>query len=410
MPSLSDKLKSLGVKMGPGPAPPPRPHARYPIEQAVPGRLQATPHGEAFVVETDYPCDRPHGCAPLRVAAPTQIIAEWAREPRLTTLEPGAFAFLDTETTGLSGGAGAYAFLVGIGRCDGDRFRVTQVFLRDPAEEPALLAALTEFLRPCAALVTFNGKAFDAPLLNARGVVNRLPLPLTSLPHLDLLPLARRLWRDRLPSRALGCLEAQVLGVARTGENVESWMIPELYFDYLRTGDARPLKGVFYHNAMDVLTMAALFGHVARLLDAPLTLREGLDLVAMGRLLEDVGRLEAAAQLYERGLSRGLPGPARRDALRRLSSVRRRTGDLPAAVRLWREAARCREVYAHIELAKFYEHRQRDCREAERWASAALALVEALPPQARGPWRAALERRLKRLKRKNRDRQDGQDE
>ena len=396
--SLSDKLKSLGVKMGPGPAPPPRPRAVCPIEQAVPGRVQATPHGETFVVETDYPCERRHG--PLRVTAPPQIIAEWARDPRLTALEPDTFAFLDTETTGLAGGAGTYAFLVGVGRCDGDRFRVTQVFMRDPAEEPALLAALSEFLRPCAALVTFNGKAFDAPLLNARGVVNRLPLPLTSLAHLDLLPLARRLWRDRLPSRALGCLETQILGVTRTGENVEGWMIPELYFDYLRTGDARPLKGVFYHNAMDVLAMAALFGHVARLLDDPLNVREGLDTVAMGRLLEDLGHLEAAAQLYERGLRRDLPEPVRGDAVRRLSSVRRRTGDLPAAVQLWREAARSREVYAHVELAKFYEHRQRDYREAERWACAALTLVEALPPEARGPWRAALEHRLGRLKRK----------
>lgn len=401
MPSLSDKLKSLGVKTGPGPAPPPPlPRATCPIEQIVPGRACATPCGEAFVVETDYPQTYQHGCAPLRVTPPPQIIAEWAREPRLSTLEPGRFVFLDTETTGLVGGTGTYAFLVGVGRCDGDRFRVAQFFMRDPAEEPALLAALAESLRPCAALVTFNGKAFDAPLLNARCVANRRTLPLTSVAHLDLLPLARRLWRDRLPSRALGRLEAQILGAARTGEDVEGWLIPELYFDYLRTGDARPLKGVFYHNAMDVLAMAALFGHVARLLEDPLNAEEGSDLVAMGRLHEDLGYIEAAVRLYERGLGTTLPAPVRGDAVRRLSSVRRRTGDLPAAVQLWREAAQGREVYAHVELAKFYEHRQRDCREAERWTRAALALVDLLPPEARGPWRAALEHRLKRLRRK----------
>jgi uncharacterized protein YprB with RNaseH-like and TPR domain len=370
------------------------------VEQVVPGRARATPHGETFVVETDYPDGHRHGGAPLRVAPPPRIMAEWAREPRLSALEPGRFAFLDTETTGLVGGAGTYAFLVGVGRCDGDRFRVAQFFMRDPSEEPALLAALAEFLKPCDALVTFNGKSFDAPLLKARCVTNRLTLPLASVAHLDLLPLARRLWRDRLPSRALGCLEAQILGAARTSEDVEGWLIPELYFGYLRTGDARPLKGVFYHNEMDILAMAALFGHVARLLEDPFSAPEGSDLVAMGRLHEDLGRLETAVQLYERGLGLDLPGPVRGDALRRLSAARRRAGDLPAAVALWQEAARSREVYAHVELAKFYEHRKRDCPEAERWTRAALALVETLPPEARAPWRAALEHRLKRLRRK----------
>ena len=399
--SLSDRLKSLGVKMGPAPAPPPPARATCPVEQVVSGRACATPHGETFIVETDYPDEHRHGVAPLRVTAPPRIIAEWAREPRLSALDPGRFAFLDTETTGLVGGTGTYAFLVGVGRCEGNRFRIAQFFMRDPAEEPALLTALAEFLQPCDALVTFNGKAFDAPLLNARCVTNRLTLPLTSVAHLDLLPLARRLWRDRLPSRALGCLEAQILGATRTGEDVEGWLIPELYFDYLRTGDARPLKGVFYHNAMDVLAMAALFGHVARLLEDPFSVREGSDLVAIGRLHEDLGHIEAAVRLYERGLDLDLPGPVRGDAVRRLSAVRRRTGDLPAAVELWREAARSREVYAHVELAKFYEHRQRDCPEAERWTRAALALVDTLPPETRGPWCAALEHRLRRLRRKS---------
>ena len=409
MHSLSDKLRSLGVKPGPGPAPAP-PRGTCPIEQAVPGRPFTTSGGETFVVETVFPTEHRHGRATLRPVPLPQVLAEWAREPRLAALDPGQFAFLDTETTGLAGGTGTYAFLIGLGRVHGEGFRVTQFFMRDPAEEPALLTAMTETLRPCAAFVTFNGKAFDAPLLNARGVANRLPLPLKSAAHLDLLPLARRLWRDRLPSRALGYLETHILQAARTGDDVEGWMIPQMYFDYLRTGDARPLRKVFYHNATDLLALAGLFGHVARLLHDPLgqPLEHGADLIALGRLFEDLDRADEAVSLYEQGLGRGLPGALRRDALRRLSAAHRRRGDLSAAVGLWRDAALARDVHAHVELAKFFEHRRRDFAGAEGWARAALTLVDApdFPPHERARWRAELEHRLNRLNRKNRGRKE----
>lgn len=405
--SLSDKLKSLGVKMGPRDLPP-RPRADHPIEQVVPGRFHATPRGETFVVETLYPPEYRHGHAALCVATSLRIVSEWAREARLAGLEPGAFVFLDTETTGLVGGTGTYAFLIGVGRCDGQHFRLAQFFMRDPIEEPALLAALTESLRPCGALVTFNGKTFDVPLLNARCITNGEASPLSSVAHLDLLPLARRVWRDRLPSRALGYIEAHILGAARTHEDVAGWLIPALYFDYLRSGDARPLKSVFYHNAMDVLAMAALFSHVAQLIDDPLNsgVEHGLDMVAVGKLFEDLGHLEAAAKLYERGLERGLPERIHCETVRRLSFVQRRRGNLSAAVERWREAASSRQVYAHVELAKFYEHKLRDYSEAERWTRAALGLVSApdFPLHARGPWLVDLEHRLARLRKKSGDR------
>jgi len=404
MASLSDKLKSLGVKIGARDLPPPRPRNPYPIEQVVPGRFQGTPHGEAFLVETRYPLEHGQGCAALRITASLRVIAQWAREPRLPGVEPNAFAFLDTETTGLAGGTGTYAFLVGVGRYDGEAFHLAQFFMRDPVEEMALLAALTEFLQPCQVLVTFNGKTFDLPLLNARYVTNGELPPLASAAHLDLLPLARRLWRDRLPSRALGYLEEHILGVTRTHEDVPGWVIPSLYFDYLRSGDARPLRSVFYHNAMDVLSLAALLSHVAGLLDDPLNgaVVHGLDLAAMGKLFEDLGHLETAVQLYERGLVHDLPEELYWKTVQRLSFAQKRCGNLSAAVALWREAARSGQIYAHIELAKFYEHRQRDYSEAAQWTHTALVLVNApdFPRHACGRWLADLEHRLARLHRK----------
>ena len=404
MVSLSDKLKSLGVKIGARDLPPPHPRNLYPIEQVVPGRFQETPHGEAFLVETRYPLEHQQGRAALRITASLGVIAEWANEPRLTEAEPCKFAFLDTETTGLAGGTGTYAFLVGVGRYDGESFHLAQFFMRDPIEEPVLLAALSEILQPCQALVTFNGKAFDVPLLNARYISNGEQLPLVSAAHLDLLPLARRLWRDRLPSRALGYLEEYILGVTRTHEDVPGWVIPSLYFDYLRSGDARPLKSVFYHNAMDVLSLAALLSHIAGLVEDPLdgAVVHGVDLVAIGKLFEGLGHLEMATQLYEHGLTHDLPEELHWEAVRRLSFAQKRCGNLPAAVALWREAARSGQIYAHVELAKFYEHKQRDYSEAAQWTHAALAVVNApdFPGHACDRWLADLEHRLGRLHRK----------
>jgi uncharacterized protein YprB with RNaseH-like and TPR domain len=402
--SLSEKLKSLGVKIGARDLPPPRPRKPYPIERVVPGRFQETSHGEVYLVEERYPLEQRHGCATLQITAPLGVIAEWAREPRLADAELDTFAFLDTETTGLAGGTGTYAFLVGVGRYDGQGFHLAQFFMRDPIEEPALLAALTEFLEPCQALVTFNGKGFDVPLLNARYITNGEQPALASLAHLDLLPLARRLWRVRLPSRSLGYLEEHILGLVRDQEDVPGWLIPSLYFGYLRSGDARAMKSVFYHNAIDVLSLAALLSHVAEMLDDPFggTVVYGLDLVAMGRMFENLGRLEKAAQLYEHGLARDLSEEIHWDTVRRLSFAQKRRDNLPAAAALWREAARSGQIYAHVELAKFYEHRQRDYSEAAQWTQAALALVNApgFPRHERRRWLADLEHRLARLQRK----------
>jgi len=413
--SLSDKLKSLGVRIGARDLPPPRPRKPYPVERVVPGRFQKTPYGEVYVVEERHPLEHRHGCATLQITAPLHVIAEWAGEPRLADAELDTFAFLDTETTGLSGGTGTYAFLVGVGRYDGHEFHLTQFFMRDPMEEPALLAALTEFLQPCQALVTFNGKGFDVPLLNTRYITNGEQSPLVSLAHLDLLPLARRLWRARLPSRALGYLEEHILGLVRDQEDVPGWMIPGLYFGYLRSGDARSMKGVLYHNVIDVLSMAALLNHIAGMFDDPLggAVVHGLDLVSMGKLYGDLGHLEKAVQLYEHGLARDLPEENHWDAVRRLSFIQKRRGNLSAACASWREAAGSGQIYAHIELAKFYEHKQRDYAEAAQWTQAAITIVNApdFPRHERRRWLAELEHRLARLHRKlDRNRCDHSDD
>jgi uncharacterized protein YprB with RNaseH-like and TPR domain len=401
--TLVDKLKSLGIKVGPTGFKPAEQKQRveFPIQSVVDGNFINTRQGDVFVSEKTYPPEYRHGLTPLRPAAPLLTIGQWARDPRIADLPIESLAFLDTETSGLAGGTGTYAFLVGVGRFTGETFQLAQFFMRDPAEEPALLEGLIDFLSPCRALVTFNGKAFDAPLLVTRYSLHSIPIPFKNYSHLDLLPLARRLWRDRLSSRALKYLEENILLAPRTIEEVPGYEIPYLYFDYLRTGDARPLKGVFYHNAMDIVALAALMNHMATVLHAPLSgkVEHGLDFIALAKLFEDLHRWEDASRLYERGLEIGLSEMDFGSAVQRLSTLQRRRGDLEAAVILWKKAAAGGHIYAHVELAKYYEHHVRDFTEALKWTARAKELVDIqeMPAYEQRHWNEELEHRKKRL-------------
>jgi uncharacterized protein YprB with RNaseH-like and TPR domain len=377
MPNLSDKLKALGVKVGTENLPPPRPKNPYTIEQVLEGQSLETRQGETFVVESRFPPEYRLGLRAIATTSPLHAIARWAKSESIRDFPPQSFAYLDTETTGLSGGTGTYAFLIGVGRFDGQDFHLAQFFMRDPAEEPAQLAALEEFIAPCQALVTFNGKSFDVPLLNTRFIHHGWRSPFQETAHVDLLHLARRLWRDRLPSRSLGNLEVQILGAERTNEDVPGWMIPSLYFDYLRSGDARPLKSVFYHNQVDVVSMAALFNHMAGMLADPLSgmVEHGVDLIALAKLNEDMGELDAATRLYLHGLEHDLPRGILLEAFKRLALIYKRRGEFGMAIELWEQAARHEDLDAHVELAKYYEHQALDYVAAIRWTQAALQVI-----------------------------------
>ncbi|MEJ2706897.1 MAG: ribonuclease H-like domain-containing protein [Anaerolineales bacterium] len=378
MPSLSDKLKSLGVKVGASDLPKPKPRkASYSIEQVLAGHVWQSHQGETFVVEEHYPADFHQGQMGIQLTAPRHVIADWAGDERVKNFPASSFAFIDTETTGLSGGAGTYAFLIGVGRFDGEDFHLAQFFMRDPVEEAAQLTALEEFMAPCDALVTFNGKSFDIPLLHTRFITHGWRPPFKDSAHVDLLHLARRLWSERLASRTLGNLEVQILGASRTEEDVPGWMIPSLYFQYLRSGDARPLKSVFYHNAMDVVSMAALFNHMAGILAEPLNgaVEHAVDIVSMARLFESLGDYPSAIRLYLYGLEQNLPKQILLDAIQRLALIYKRAGDYAPAIELWQQAAHHQDLDSHIELAKYYEHRQKDYETALHWTQLAIELT-----------------------------------
>jgi uncharacterized protein YprB with RNaseH-like and TPR domain len=381
-----------------------------------PLRHVETSRGAVYLAEQWWPLDYGHGSLPLRDALAVDTSAMSRLAPGVSAVDLAGAAFLDVETTGLGGGTGTYVFLVGLGTFEaadpagGDgSFRLRQFFMADLRGETAMLAAVAQVLAGCRALVSFNGRGFDLPLLETRLTLNRLSLPARHLPHLDLLYPARRLYRRRLPSCRLAYLEEALLGLERE-DDVPGWAIPALYFDYLRRGEAEPLRGVFRHNALDILSLVTLTAHLGSLVGGEVPADAG-DCLALARWDESEGRLADAARLYAAALEEGVEGEANAVARWCLARLYRRAGRWQDAARLWREQAGDggtpgRRIEALIELAKVEEHRRRDYLAAEALTQRALSLLEVTSLRGGGGsatpslQRNALEHRLRRLERR----------
>ncbi len=404
---LSDELEELGVHRGTQGLRPASASglARAPgIETVVPGHEVHTACGACFVVDTDYPLDHVHGSRPLtslfRGQRPTALVAHLAGDDALAALDFGSAIFFDIETTGLGTGAGMYAFMIGIGTFDDNRFRLRQYFMRDYDEEQALLCALSAHMPDSAWWISFNGRNFDLPVLRSRFICAGYPdMPLSTAPHLDLLYLARRLWRNRLSSCALSSLEANVLGLTRQSD-VPGWMIPDLYFDYIRFGEVLPLRQVFVHNALDILSLVTLTAEINGLLRPAFEHDElhPVDAYSLATIYEGLGQSQQAQRAYEWALEQRLPFETQRQALHRLSLLHKRSGDVERAVQIWHTLREEGNAFAMVELAKYYEHQERDYLQAVQVVREALALASL--PRTGQCAATELERRLARLTRK----------
>ena len=282
---------------------------------------------------------------------------------------------------------------------------VRQYFLRDHGDEPAMLRQLDDLLAGKAGLITFNGRSFDVPLLDNRYLMNRLRGRLPEMPHIDLLLPARRLFRARLGSCALGALEQNLLGLQRTHDDVPGWLIPSLYHNFLRTGDARELTRVFYHNEMDMLSMVTLAARMFRHMTT-CACDDALDQVSLGRWQIDLGLFDEAERALRAALEDDATSlDAYQQALSHLGALYKRTERRPEAVLAWQQLAvvSTGDVSAHVELAKHYEWHAADTPAAMEWTRRALALVDRLPltPNTRLT-RAELTHRLLRLEKKAR--------
>ncbi|HEX7556069.1 MAG TPA: ribonuclease H-like domain-containing protein, partial [Leptolinea sp.] len=260
-----------------------------------------------------------------------------------------------------------------------DGFVTSQIFTRNPAEERAQLELLDRMLAGVTAIVTYNGKSFDIPILKTRYILNGLPSPLNELVHFDLLPLSRRLWRRRLENRSLKDIESEILSYTRSQMEVPGWEIPVLYFNYLRTGDPSPLAGVFYHNAIDIQSLAALFlymNQMAQDLENPSKILP-IDTFSMAIQLESTGEIEKAVGLYEQLLSVELPEGYVAELKLRYSRILKRNGDFTHAAHVLHNNQELTDIRVIIQLAKVMEHQHKDIKSALEWTEKAIIQLDA---------------------------------
>ncbi|SRR5579883_62838 len=363
----------------PPPAPAPKP-GRF-IEELLTGQVVRTAHGEHFEAEKLWERHRRHGSVDIADLAelPEDLLSSLS-DGAIPRAHPTRWAFLDTETTGLAGGTGTYAFLIGVGSIEPEGFRLRQFFMRDYGEEASLLARLSEHLAQFDVLITYNGKAYDQPLLETRFRMSRARHPFERLEHLDLLFGARRLWKLRLESCRLMDLEYQILGVERQGD-LPGEMIPYYYFDYLRSQQAFRLVPIFHHNAIDILSLACLTAIVPLAFQAPeqAAVRHGADLIGLARWLLAAERHVEALRLLRRAIDLGLPDSLLFKTMWDAALLEKRLGNREAARAGFAELAASRNPYrarAYEELAKHYEHRERDYAAALQMAREARALED----------------------------------
>jgi uncharacterized protein YprB with RNaseH-like and TPR domain len=294
--------------------------------------------------------------------ASADLLALLALDPGLARCDPKRALYLDTETTGLSGGAGTVAFLVGLAWWDGGTLVLEQLLVRALGEEAPMLARLRERIEAASILVTFNGKSFDMPLLRTRYVMARQPLP-GEPPHLDLLHVARRVHGKRVKQGCrLVALEREVLGFERH-DDVESGDVAACYLHFLRTGHARVLLGVIEHNAWDVTAMAALVGLYGEPLSGGLAAD---DLAGVADTLRRAGALDHALAAADAAVERGGASP---DSLRARARVARARGDRARALADFEQlAGSVDDPAARLSLAKLYEHWVKSPARALAWA------------------------------------------
>ena len=380
------------------------------------GGSWAEGHGQRYlVVDRSYSPGYRHGRLVMMDCLPP-----WPRLPLLCGSEDPRerLLFIDLETTGLTGGAGSYAFLVGCGWFDGPTFRIRQFFLSAYAGERALLDGVAQLAAGVTGVVSFNGKSFDLPLMESRYLYHRLQTPFAELPHVDMLHPARRLWRgdeDEAAGTTASCrlsvLEAALCGMTREGD-VPGFQIPARYFHYVRSGDARPLEKVFEHNRLDLISLALLTAEASRLLEeGPHSARTAREALGLGRLYERGGLSDAAREAY--AVAAGI-GPAARscvhadgsdvltraEALRGFAVICRRQRRYADAADAWHRLLNLRRCPAHIAreateaLAVHHEHRLRDPRSARQFALRSLGFESSATRQH------AVRHRLARLERK----------
>jgi uncharacterized protein len=327
------------------------------------GNISKNKNGTFITVKKRYPLSYIHGGISLGKLLETSrdnISLLMAKDNDYSDISNALF--IDTETTGLSGGAGTVAFLIGTGFFDNDMFVVKQFFMRDYDEENALLTAFNELLSGYSMIVTFNGKAFDWNLILSRFIFNRIKPSINEPVNIDLLYPARRIWKNKLENCRLINLEEKILGEFRD-DDIPGELIPSMYFNYIENRDTVEIKKIFHHNRLDILSMVSLLKKLCSMIERPFEKTDGNhELLGAGRIFEFNEEYDISIECLEKCLH-SKNGYIRQTATRRLSYMYKKKQDYQKAVKHWKgmiSQNRNLSMFPVIELAKYYEHKEKN--------------------------------------------------
>ncbi len=337
-----------------------------PLEEMVNGRWINTHFGDIFRAEFIYDLSEPYGALDLSeiYRFDTSDYEDYFQIPNIDS--PDDIIFIDTETTGLSGGSGTVAFMVGLGWLKNQKFIIHQYFITQLSHEEGMLELLQSEFQKFTCITSFNGKSFDIPLLNTRFVMNRLSPVLQKYPHIDLLHISRSLWKYSIENCKLKTLEIDLLGLERQ-DDIPGELIPDVYFEYLHSRNLEKIERIFYHNRFDVISMLANLILIFKTLKSKVPEKNPLTDYAKGRLYRRKKDIERSICHYKNVLESSISCNRRLKTLLELAQLYKNNKQYEKAVPLWEAALDPQFPFSlepYIELAKYYEHIRKDIQKA----------------------------------------------
>lgn len=352
-------------------------------------------HGQSiFAARKLYPYGEKHGRIEIEINESFNEFADfWGLENNDRFVQRD-FLFLDTETSSLSIGAGSLIFLFGCCYFVKDGLEVLQLFIEDPSHETFFLTYILDLLEHFQCLVSYNGKSFDIPVLRSRFILNKIGHQIDGLAHIDLLHIARRIWKYDLESKKLSDIESAILNFSRNEEEVPGWLVPQIYQDYVQTGNADPIKGVFYHNEIDVVSLAALFLKINKMLmENDL---QGKESLSLGEIYQKTGQFGKSDRYFKQALESNVEDDYTEKILMNLGCSLKKQGKWIEALEIWETLAKASNIEACIELAKYFEHKANRIETALDWTIAAKKIFSE-NNQENSNLREQINKRSKRL-------------
>ncbi|MBP8705699.1 MAG: ribonuclease H-like domain-containing protein [Candidatus Cloacimonas sp.] len=369
---------------------------RETLKHSIEGEFSAHSEDPYFYTQKEYPLQTEIEGLALYPEFIPEVLLNWANLDTSKERKKEDILFLDLETTGLRSN-GIFAFMIGLGYYVNEQFIVEQIFLPDPEAEVNSFDRLLELVNEKSLLITFNGKTFDIPVLESRLLYHQIWLNLRAMEHLDLLHLARRLWKNKLPSCALETIEFYILGQIRDKElDIEGGEIPQTYFSFLLNGNPELMQRVFLHNHTDILHTAALFTLICNSISYPPQggMDSRIDYHSLAMLYQSQNRIDIAKNILEDMLSAGITD---KDVLRDLGFIYKKEKDMESALKCFNIASSLNcPVSMHetcIILEKYYKRYGEALNIAEKLKSYLISR-----PIVNDQKVAAIDKRIARLK------------